>query len=55
MAKRVKVIKAARDDLLEVGVNKALANLGDSVVDIKVAGSFNGEYESFVVVIVYEA
>ncbi|WP_440971086.1 hypothetical protein ACSS6N_12150 [Peribacillus frigoritolerans] len=47
-------VKATSSPALNDRINTALSQVGDSFVDLKIAGSFDGEDESFVAVILYK-
>ncbi|MFC3885855.1 hypothetical protein ACFOU2_21215 [Bacillus songklensis] len=51
---KVKVVKASNPIKLEERINFALDDIEGEYVDIKVSGSYNGKFETFIAIIVYK-
>ncbi|MED1419031.1 sporulation protein Cse60 [Bacillus smithii] len=53
---KTRVVKATTSSSLEGKINSVLENLDpDDFVDIKVAGAYDGDDESFIAVIIYKS
>ncbi|MCM3252454.1 sporulation protein Cse60 [Priestia aryabhattai] len=51
---KVKVVKATASYSLEQKINQVLSELEGEFVDLKIAGAYDGENESFAAVIIYK-
>jgi hypothetical protein len=51
---QVKVVKATSASTLQTKINAALQSVGESFVDLKISGAYDGSSESFIAVILYK-